>query len=317
MQTLPTDKGQVLISFIITYYNLPADMLRECVASICALSIPAGKREIILIDDGSDISAETILGDMAREVTCVRQENQGLSVARNTGMAMAQGKYIQFVDGDDALIKSNYNRCVNMLDSQQPDILMFRTGKPTGKFRQCKAETSTGTRYMQSHNLRASACGYLFKKELLGRRAAALGAQAFTPGILHEDEEFTPLLFLRAGQVVSTDIEAYYYRQRKGSITHKHNEAWTNHRLDDFERVIIRLHKIAETLDSDSKEALNRRVNQLCMDYIYNTLLLTKKISMTRERAERLRTHGLFPLANRHYTVKYSLFRLITKHMFK
>ena len=50
MQTLLTKK----ISFIITYYNLPAEMLHTCIESILALTLRAGEREIIIVDDGSD-----------------------------------------------------------------------------------------------------------------------------------------------------------------------------------------------------------------------------------------------------------------------
>ena len=42
-----------LISFIITYYNLPPAMLRECMGSIAGLNLNRHEREIILVDDGS------------------------------------------------------------------------------------------------------------------------------------------------------------------------------------------------------------------------------------------------------------------------
>lgn len=308
MQTLPTDKGQVLISYVITYYNLPADMLRECVKSVLALVPPATGREIIVVDDGSDVSAKDILRDEAVEVTCVRQENQGLSGARNTGIGLAQGKYIQFVDGDDALIKSGCDACTTLLEVQAPDILLFRTGQENSFPKQFKAETMTGANYLLFHNIHASAWGYIFKKELLdGLR--------FTPGILHEDEEFTPLLLLRGREILVTDIEAYYYRKRNGSIIHRHDEEWKNKRLDDFEGVIMRLHKKAKEMEADCREALSRRVDQLCMDYLYNALRLTSSIRQTKERATRLRVQGLFPLADKRYTAKYRLFRWITKRI--
>ena len=44
-----------LISFILTYYNLPVEMLIECIESILALSLQADEREIIVVDDGSKI----------------------------------------------------------------------------------------------------------------------------------------------------------------------------------------------------------------------------------------------------------------------
>ncbi len=306
MQTLPTDKGQVLISYVIAYYNLPADMLRECVRSILALTPPASGREIIIVDDGSGTRAEDILKDEAAEVTCVWQENRGLSGARNTGIRLARGKYIQFVDGDDTLIKTGCDTCTALLETRQPDILLFKTGQAETTAGRYHTETMTGADYMTTHNMRASAWGYIFKREILD-------GLEFTPGILHEDEEFTPLLLLRAKAVLATDIKAYRYRKRKGSIIHRNDGQWTIRRLDDFEGVIMRLHKVAEEMGTDCKEALRRRVDQLCMDYLYNSFRLTGSIRATRERAVRLRTHGLFPLADKRYTLKYRLFRWITK----
>jgi len=306
MQTLPTDKGQVLISYVIAYYNLPANMLRECVRSVLALTPPAAGREIILVDDGSDVRATDILKDETDEVTCIRQSNQGLSSARNTGMRLAHGKYIQFVDGDDTLIKSGCDRCTALLEAKQPDMLLFQTGSMKASSLRYKTDSMTGASHMLTHNIRARAWGYIFRKELLD-------GLVFTPGILHEDEEFTPLLLLRAKDVLSTDIKAYCYRSREDSITHKNNRRWKDRRLDDFEGVIIRLHEAADGMETDCKDALCRRVNQLCMDYLYNTLRLTGSIGAMRERAVRLRAHGLFPLADKHYTIKYRLFRLITK----
>ena len=308
MQTLPTDKGQVLISYVMTYYNLPADMLRECVRSILALTPPAAGRDIILVDDGSDVCATDILKDETDEVTCVRQSNQGLSGARNMGMRLAHGKYIQFVDGDDTLIKSGCDRCTALLEARQPDMLLFQTGSMEASSLRYKTDSMTGADYMLTHNVCARTWGYIFRKEILN-------GLVFTPGILHEDEEFTPLLLLRAHKVLATDIPAYCYRRREGSIIHRHDRLWKNRRLDDFEGVIIRLHKAADNMRPDCKEALSRRVDQLCMDYLYNTLRLTGNIRETRERAARLKEHGLFPLADKRHTVKYRLFRLVTKYV--
>jgi glycosyltransferase involved in cell wall biosynthesis len=84
------------ISFIITYHNEPLEMLTECVQHVLALPLYPGEREILLIDDGSVIPAPDFDG-----VSVVRQENQGLSAARNKGIELAQGEYIQFLDADD------------------------------------------------------------------------------------------------------------------------------------------------------------------------------------------------------------------------
>ena len=51
----PSNPQTPLISFIIAYHNLPVDMLIQCIDSITALSLSREEREIIVIDDGSDV----------------------------------------------------------------------------------------------------------------------------------------------------------------------------------------------------------------------------------------------------------------------
>ena len=99
----------------------------------------------------------------------------------------------------------------------------------------------TGASYLHNHNLRASACGYLFRRLMLDNLR-------FTPGIYHEDEEFTPLLLLKADQLYFTEADAYYYRQREESITHQADEAHTRKRLEDMRNIIYRLQKTSATI---------------------------------------------------------------------
>ena len=103
-------ENKPLISFIITYYNLPVEMLYECIDSILALSLRTDEREIIVVDDGSDSSPINELMRYGDDIIYVRQKNQGLSAARNKGIDVATGSYFQFVDADDQLIQHPYEQ---------------------------------------------------------------------------------------------------------------------------------------------------------------------------------------------------------------
>ena len=115
-----------LVSFIVTTYNLPTDMLAECLRSILSMSLSKEEREIILIDDGSDLSPLDDLLDMRDDIIYLRQANRGLSVARNVGITLATGRYIQFVDGDDYLIRAPYEHCLDIVRYHDPDIVTFQ-----------------------------------------------------------------------------------------------------------------------------------------------------------------------------------------------
>ena len=296
-----------LISFIITYYNLPVEMLRECIESILQLSIPPEEREIILIDDGSDMSPLNELIDYRDQMIYLCQYNQGLSTARNVGIDICRGEYIQFVDADDCLIQGGYEHCLDIVRKHQPDMVIFNfTNEGT------EVDTPylfdgpvSGTEYMHHNNLRATAWGYIFRKKMNGDLR-------FTPQLLHEDEEFTPQLILRAETIYSTDTYAYYYRERPDSIVHNDDKQWKEKRLDDAEYVITQLDHLANTLPSAERIALQRRVAQLTMDYIYNIIMLTHSEQELDNRLERLHKRGMFPLPERDYTHKYKWFRRMT-----
>lgn len=298
-----SNQEQPLVSFIITYYNLPIDLLRLCLDSILSLSLRANEKEIILIDDGSENSPLPMLEDYGKSIVYVRQSNGGLSEARNTGIRISTGQYIQFVDGDDQLIRNSYEHCLDMIRSTKPDVLLFEESEQEEEMTVFDdTAVMSGPAFMRSHNLRGSACGYLFRK-------AILGELRFTPGIYHEDEEFTPLLMLRADSMISTNAKAYLYRKRNDSIMTATNLRHRLKRLNDSKRLINHLNKMADTLPTELRLALQRRVHQLTMDYIYNVILLTQNRHYLNRRLKDLHAMGLYPLPKHDYTKKYVWFR--------
>lgn len=86
------------VSVVIPAYNSAAWIV-EAVESVLAQSVPA--QEIIVVDDGSTDDTASRLAPFAGRVTLLRQENQGVSVARNAGVARASGDLIAFLDADD------------------------------------------------------------------------------------------------------------------------------------------------------------------------------------------------------------------------
>ena len=297
---------QPLVSFMVTYYNLPVDMLCSCIDSILALSLLPDEREIIIIDDGSDTSPMNNLLKYGDDIIYVRQKNGGLGSARNKGIEVATGEYLQFVDADDQLIKSGYDDCLNILrHHQDADMVLFDfdnhhnepPSSPLGE-----VLPTSGTSYMRHNNIHGMACGYIFRQK-------TLSDLRFTQGIYHEDEEFTPQLLIRAEVVYPTKVKAYYYRHRPDSITTNQDDKYIVKRLNDILQIISNLHYIADRLSNNDQLAMERRVAQLTMDYLYNTIVLTRSAEQLDARIENLRQQGLYPLPDRNYTRKYQWFR--------
>ncbi|MGI6243043.1 MAG: glycosyltransferase family 2 protein [Prevotella sp.] len=310
MPTSQVFSSAPLISFIVTTYNLPGEMLRECLDSILRLTLTKDEREIIVVDDGSDITPLNELNDIQDEIIYLRQRNKGQSAARNKGLQCASGKYIQFVDGDDYLLQAPYEHCLDIIRYQQADMVLFQeTRKTTTKVPFLHDGPMTGTSYMHQNNLHSSVCGYIFRRGILG-------ALRFPEGIIHEDEEFTPLLLLRAESVYSTQAKAYFYRKRDNSTMTKHNRRHTVKRLNDTLSVILRLKEMTDRVPRTERQALNRRIAQLSMDYLYNTIKLTHSNKHLNVAIKTLRQYGLYPLPNKKYTRKYTVFRNLIGHSF-
>lgn len=284
-------------------------MLRECIDSILALPLQPQEREIIIVDDGSDCSVEKELQAYEDVIRYIRKENEGVSVARNTGLQEAKGKYIQFVDADDKLMKGPYSHCIELIRNNPAEMLLFdftTTQSPAAVY--TDEGPMSGTAVMRSRNIHGSPWGYIFRKSI-GENCQ------FTPGVSYgEDEEFTARLLLQAESVMTTDAQAYFYRHHGGSATQQTSR--NDKRLQDTRGVISRLHHLAETLPEDKHNALQRRVAQLTMDYLYNVIRLTKSKKLFDSTLEDLRSEHLFPLPDEAYTPKYVWFRRMTNSAF-
>lgn len=318
-----------IVSFIITYYSEPLPLLAECLRSVLqvrSLMMQRGMAkqdfEIVVVDDGSRLSPLGMLEQMDEDICYIRQTNAGLSAARNAGLAAAHGEYVQFVDADDALLPHAYcSLCPQ--SREEADIILFRFTSDEGRWHEDRADAFTdkntpparpagcrramsGPQYMLHHNVRASACCYLFRRSLLGELR-------FADGMLHEDELFTPLLLLRMHSVRDYTWPAYYYRQRPHTITHTDTARHIARRLDDTETILHRLRDEAGSMQGDDRRALMRRVEQLTTDYIYIMWKVEADRQVRTIRMRQLAAAGLLPLPLRSYTLRHWAFCFVLR----
>jgi glycosyltransferase involved in cell wall biosynthesis len=87
-----------LVSVVIPAYNY-GHYVTEAIESALAQTYPAV--EVIVVDDGSNDDTPARVGAFGHRVRSIRQTNQGLSAARNTGICAAQGKVVALLDADD------------------------------------------------------------------------------------------------------------------------------------------------------------------------------------------------------------------------
>lgn len=112
------------ISVVVPIYN-EEKHLNRCIESILAQSF--NDWELILVDDGSEDGSIEICEDYARKdsrIKVIHQQNKGYSGARNTGILVAEGKYIIFVDGDDWIEPSTLMAGYNGMEQNGVDIVI-------------------------------------------------------------------------------------------------------------------------------------------------------------------------------------------------
>lgn len=111
-----------LLSVVVPFYNV-AEYLEACLESVAQQTL--SDMEVVMIDDGStDDSAMIAKGFAARDprFQLVRQENQGLGLARNAGVPHSTGRYLAFIDSDDIIPRYAFDLMVTSLEETGSDI---------------------------------------------------------------------------------------------------------------------------------------------------------------------------------------------------
>ncbi|HTW21796.1 MAG TPA: glycosyltransferase [Mycobacteriales bacterium] len=126
----------VEVSVVVPVYN-PGRFLVDCADSLLAQSVPAGRRELIFVDDGSTDGSAELLDSLAvrhPDVQVIHQANSGWAgKPRNVGLDLASGEYVFFCDHDDLLWPEALERMLAMARRTGADVLvpkMVSHGRP-------------------------------------------------------------------------------------------------------------------------------------------------------------------------------------------
>ena len=219
----------VKVTVILPVYNV-ASYLDEAFQSLINQTLQ--EIEIIAVNDGStDNSQDYIDKYMALDsrIKCIKQANQGLSGARNTGMKDIQGEFVYFMDSDDILEADALEICYNYAKSNEADICLFDAAlfyEKDARFVPWDYDRSKILKEDYKYN-GEKLFEYLINK---GKHRAVVWLQfikwdylrklslQFYPGIIHEDELFTPQLLLQTDKVFYSNRKFIKHRIRSTSI---------------------------------------------------------------------------------------------------
>lgn len=215
------------VSIVIPVYNVEV-YLKECIESVLQQSYT--NLEIILVDDGATDSSGKICDeykDKDNRVIVIHKENGGLSSARNSGLAIATGEFVYFLDSDDYIEKNAIEVLVENMRTNNSEVvfldgnIFYEEGaeiRLTNTYiRQRKYELCNGKeqlrKLIETGEYRTAVPFLFFKKEFLDNYQLR-----FKEGIIHEDELFTILVFMTDVMVSHCNFPLYNYRIRQNSI---------------------------------------------------------------------------------------------------
>lgn len=213
-----------LISIIIPIYNVE-DCVEKCVDSILAQSYK--NIEVILVDDGSKDKSGDICDKYQKKdkrVKVIHKENGGLSSARNAGLDVIRGKYVNFVDGDDALrancIEDLYGDLIR--DDADFSACGFKRFDEAGETTESEADyrgvatSNEAMALLLQDKMYTSACCKLYKKKIFEK------LRYDEKNRYGEDLEMMSRILKKDLKIsINQKNRAYLYRTRANSIMGK------------------------------------------------------------------------------------------------
>jgi len=294
------------LSVIVPIYKVE-QYLPKCVDSLLNQDLSPANYEVILVDDGSPDNCGAICDDYAlrhENIKVVHRQNGGLSAARNSGIEIAQGEYVQFVDSDDYLEPNVLGRLVQKMEGDKLDVLrfnyqnvneryeVFEPNRASKRFVDYRDEVCDGSTFLTERlGFGCYAWQFMIRRELLENCD-------FKEGIYFEDTEWTPRLLFKAARVTSTDLLVYNYLMREGSITQSVDEKKKRKVLED--KLLL-----VDSLQEQKKVVPDQRWFEGMIAQTILSIIGYVSINYNDEKRELMRilkSKRIFPLSNYHST---------------
>lgn len=213
------------VSIIIPLYNRK-QLIERCVRSVFRQTHK--DLEIIIVDDGSTDGCESVLSTIAHaddRVRIIRKTNGGVSSARNAGLDIATGQYVQFLDSDDTLLPHAVETAVSEIERSGADAVIFgmrHSGHPITEGLKVNSPVSFSRLedyFLHCHGMEGlcSPVNKLFRRE-------RLGTLRFRCDVSWGEDMIFSLHYLTAARAFSLLTECLYvvYDNSPGSLAHRY-----------------------------------------------------------------------------------------------
>ena len=270
---------KLMISIIVPVYNLE-DYISRCLESIYNQNLDETLYEIILVDDGSSDNTGTIVNRYASNhdnLTFIKQENSGVSAARNKGISCSRGNYVLFIDGDDWIEDNSLLALYESIRKlkQNIDIIIMRSFDDQGVEKYPWLKTGCIPKFVFEREMlyrnkytRGSVWGCAFNRNILLNNNI-LFPEGITNG---EDSMFFNLVKVYAKSCVFLDIRFYHVFERVGSAS----RSMTLDRIYNYSNNLkyLRDYLLKNCLDFRQKDIIQMSIYSIISSAVYYYLCL-------------------------------------------
>lgn len=255
------------LSVIVPIFNVES-YLSKCLDSLISQTIKI--HEILLVDDGSTDASSDIArmySENDSKFKYFKKSNGGLSDARNHGIEHSTGDFLAFIDSDDYIDSTMFEKLLSKQHETNSDIVacdmvyVYEDGHQNiaiaGDFD--VVDVKKNINFLGVNN---SACNKIFRKELFDDIR-------FPKGKSYEDLFVVPILLFNANHVARVPEPLYMYIQRKGSIVHFNNK---------------NMFHIYEAIDNIENELESKAFDLQFFDRIIKTMLIQHGLFLTTLR---------------------------------
>ena len=219
------------LSIIVPVYNVEK-YVRTCIESLFRQDLNEDRFEVIIVNDGSTDRSMEMIADIIQQhknISVINQENQGLSVARNNGIAMAKGEYLLMIDSDDMLIDYSVRPLLEKALAEKADIIMAdfvqMNDEEIDNLRKHpinQQKTFITTEISGSDLLKATYCRWYWRS-IYRRNFLYKNSISFVPGIYAQDIPFNNECFLKVKKCLRTSWLLNIYRRGHESASSRYS----------------------------------------------------------------------------------------------
>lgn len=212
----------MLLSIIVPVYNVE-DYIEKCLSSIFISNLSFEKYEVIVVNDGTQDNSMKFVErfhDRFSNIKIINQKNKGLGEARNTGLQVANGEFVWFIDSDDWLPERAIERVLNIIWTKKFDIdIISLNYEHSDGTRSLYNENSIndsivdGKYFVRSQIPEMPVQYYVYNNEFIKRHSLR-----FSKGLYHEDVLFNSIALFCANKIYCSRDISYIYNLRENSI---------------------------------------------------------------------------------------------------